>query len=287
MGDLMGNDKKSSGFTLVELLVVIAIIGTLIGLLLPAVQAARESARRLQCSNNFKQIGLAMINYETAFSRFPPSHTTSPKHNCLTFILPYMELQSVYDRFDMTKNWNTSPNTSAYKVNIPAFRCPSTVQYDDYGSDYAADVWVDSSAYKQLVNAGVVTQRMNWEGVLKKDGMSLKSSQITDGLSSTFLFFEDAGRPYHYKEGKYQNKATISGAKWADVDAYFYTHTVCNKTEFINCENANEMYSFHPNGCNFVYADGSVHFHVHNINPETFISLFTYNCGEVIPDDDL
>lgn len=283
----MRNDKKTSGFTLVELLVVIAIIGVLIGLLLPAVQSVRESSRRLKCSNNFKQIGLAMSSYETAFQRFPPSHTTSPKHNCLTFILPYMELQNVYDAFDMTKNWNASPNTSAYKVNISTFRCPSTEQTDDYCADYAADVWVDSSAYKQLVKDGVITQRMNWEGVLKKDGQSLKSSQITDGVSSTFLFFEDAGRPYYYKEGKYQNKATISGAKWADVDAYFYTHTVCFNTEFINCENANEMYSFHPSGCNIVYADGSVHFHVHNMNPETFVSLFTYNCGEVISDDDL
>lgn len=283
---ILGNNKMRRGFTLVELLVVIAIIAVLIGLILPAVQSAREASRRLQCSNNFKQIGLAMINYEASYRRFPPSHTTSPKHNCLTFILPFMELQNVYDRFDMTKNWNTSPNSSAYKVNIPAFRCPSTVQYDDYGSDYAADVWIDSSVYNQLIKNGVITQRMTWEGVLKKDGLSLKSSQITDGLSSTFLFFEDAGRPYSYKEGKYQNKATISGAKWADVDAYFYTHTVCFKTEMINCENANEMYSFHPTGCNFVYADGSVHFHVHNMNPETFISLFTYNCGEVIPDDD-
>ena len=91
----MRYDKKASGFTLVELLVVIAIIGLLIGLLLPAVQAARESARRLQCSNNFKQIGLAMINYEATYTRFPPSHTTSPKHNCLTFILPQLDLQNV------------------------------------------------------------------------------------------------------------------------------------------------------------------------------------------------
>lgn len=283
----MGNDKKSSGFTLVELLVVIAIIGTLIGLLLPAVQSAREAARRLKCSNNFKQIGLAMLNYETAFQRFPPSHTTSPKHNCLTFILPYMELQNVYDRFDFTKDWNKDENKQAYKVNIPAYRCPSTAQSDDYCADYAADVWVDSSAYKQLVKDGVVTQRINWEGLLKKDGLSVKSSQVTDGLSNTFLFFEDAGRPYHYIEGKYQNKNTISGAKWADVDAFFYTHTVCFNTELINCDNANEMYSFHPDGCNFVYADGSVHFHVHTLNPETFVSLFTYNCGEILTDDDL
>ena len=137
---VMRNDIKTPGFTLVELLVVIAIIGTLVGLLLPAVQAARESARRLQCSNNLKQIGLAMINYEASFQRFPPSHTTSPKHNCLTFILPQMELQSVYDRFDFSFDWNKDVNKTAYKVNIPAFCCPSTVQTSDYRADYAANV---------------------------------------------------------------------------------------------------------------------------------------------------
>ncbi|MBR5710869.1 MAG: DUF1559 domain-containing protein [Thermoguttaceae bacterium] len=282
----MRKDIKTPGFTLVELLVVIAIIAVLIGLLVPAVQAARESARRLQCSNNLKQIGLAMINYEAAFQRFPPSHTTSPKHNCLTFILPQMELQSVYDLFDFSFDWNKDVNKTAYKVNIPAFCCPSTVQTSDYRADYAANVKIDSSVTKPLLNSGAITQRMNWEGMLKLDGDSVKASQVTDGLSCTFLFFEDAGRPYWYKEGKYLNKSSITGAKWADVDAFFYSHTLCYGTEMINCENANELYSFHPSGCNFIYADGSVHFHVHNISPETFISLFTYNCGEVIPDEE-
>ena len=120
----MGNNRKTTGFTLVELLVVIAIIGLLVGLLLPAIQSAREAARRLKCSNNFKQIGLAMINYEAAYQRFPPSHTDSPYHNCLTFILPFIELQNVYDRFDFKYDWNKDVNIDAGKVNIPAFRCP-------------------------------------------------------------------------------------------------------------------------------------------------------------------
>ena len=283
----MGNERKTFGFTLVELLVVIAIIAVLIGLLLPAVQSARASARRLQCSNNFKQIGLAMINYEATYKRFPPSHIDKPaKHNCLTFILPFMELQSVYDRIDFKKDWNVSPNTDAVKVNIPAFRCPSTVQYDDYGSDYAADVYIDADAYTSLVNEKIITSRINWEGMLKTDGKSVKASQVTDGLSTTFLFFEDAGRPYKYKEGKYANVSDIVGAQWADRDAYFYTHKVCNKFQFLNCRNDNEIYGFHTGGCNFVFADGSVRFILTSINPETFVSLFTYNCGEIIPDDE-
>ncbi|MBR5710871.1 MAG: DUF1559 domain-containing protein [Thermoguttaceae bacterium] len=286
----MGNERKTFGFTLVELLVVIAIIAVLIGLLLPAVQSARESGRRLQCSNNFKQIGLAMINYEASYKRFPPSHIDTPaKHNCLSFILPFMELQSVYDRIDFKKDWNKDVNIDAVKVNIPAFRCPSTVQYNDYGADYAADVYIDPTTdyIKPLVGENKpITSRLNWEGVLKTDGKSVKASQITDGLSTTFLFFEDAGRPYKYKEGKYANDNTIPGAQWADRDAYFYTHKVCNKFQFLNCRNDNEIYSFHPGGCNFVFCDGSVHYILNDINPETFVSLFTYNCGEIIPDDE-
>ena len=282
----MRNVNKQSGFTLVELLVVIAIIGTLIGLLLPAVQSARAAARRLQCSNNLKQVGLALINYESQFQRFPPSHTKSPKHNCLTFILPFMDQQNVYDRFDFSKDWNKDENKEAYKVNIPTFRCPSTIQTDDYCADYAADVKIDASVYKPLLNDGAITQRPTWEGMLKMNGDSVKASQVTDGLSNTFLFFEDAGRPYWYKEGVYQNKKTITGAKWADVDAFFYSHTLCYGTEMINCENANELYSFHSDGCNFVYADGSVHFHIHTISPEAFISLFTYNGSEILSEDE-
>ena len=278
--------NKQNGFTLVELLVVIAIIGVLIGLLLPAVQAARASARQLQCSNNLKQIGLAIINYESLNRYYPASYTTSPKHNCLTFILPYMDLQNVYDRFDLRYDWNKNVNVEAYKVNIPAFRCPFTNQFEDYNSDYTADVLIESSAYSPLLKSGAITQRVLWEGMLPRGGVFVKSSQITDGLSNTFMYFEDAGRPFIYKEKKYQNKKSATGSKWADHESCFSTHNVCNGTDMINCNNDNEIYSFHSNGCNFLFGDGSVHFIVQNINPETFISLFTSNGGEVIADGD-
>ncbi len=95
----VSNEKKArkSGFTLVELLVVIAIIGILIALLLPAVQAAREAARRMQCTNNFKQIGLALHNFHDARKAFPPTHLGEWKAGLPIFILPYMEQQALYD----------------------------------------------------------------------------------------------------------------------------------------------------------------------------------------------
>ena len=141
---LPGQRFDARGFTLVELLVVIAIIGTLVGLLLPAVQAARESARMAQCSNNIKQIALGMHAYESANRCFPPgvvgydwpgSTTTNP--NLQTFnanfnlfgplvrVLPFIEQDDVHSKFDYAKSLHDSPNSSAAATLIPTYLCPS------------------------------------------------------------------------------------------------------------------------------------------------------------------
>src|SRR3954470_1069721 len=135
----MKRRSRSLGFTLVELLVVIAIIGILVALLLPAIQAAREAARRMQCSNKLKQVGLAMLNYESSKRELPLAYTPNycydgatnqavigvgpcpgsnskgntcnykPHHFVLTFILPYMEYQPLYDQIDTTSSTRGNP----------------------------------------------------------------------------------------------------------------------------------------------------------------------------------
>ena len=123
------HNPKSTGFTLVELLVVITIIGILIALLLPAVQAAREAARRLQCSNNLKQLGLAIHNYHSVHNCLPMAcgdFNSNPNTGTWTCaILPYMEQQGVYDRFDHNKVMLDPANAQAVLIVVPAFTCPT------------------------------------------------------------------------------------------------------------------------------------------------------------------
>ena len=270
------HSNSSTGFTLVELLVVIAIIGMLVGLLLPAIQAARESARNMQCANHQKQIGLAMLNYECANRRFPPSHTITPaEHNVLSLILAYLEQGNIALQMDLNLNWNKGVNASMYKNNVAVFVCPSSPDARNYVSDYAANVKIQPAVYKVFIEAGLTEKRTLWYNMLRPDARSVRAAEVRDGLSNTFLFFEDCGRPLGYTLHE-ADGAKITGACWADADAFFYTHTVTGR-KFINCNNHNEVFSFHRNGCNYLYADGSVHFHDEGIDPDVFFSLFTYN----------
>ena len=124
--------RRKSGFTLVELLVVIAIIGTLVGLLLPAVQAARESARRSQCSNNIKQVSLALLNYESAKKNYPPfcilpRTSTFDPFSVQVRLLPYLEQGNVANLIDLSGQVPFTAHPEVAKMRIPQFMCPSEV----------------------------------------------------------------------------------------------------------------------------------------------------------------
>jgi prepilin-type N-terminal cleavage/methylation domain-containing protein/prepilin-type processing-associated H-X9-DG protein len=129
------NARSRRGFTLIELLVVIAIIAVLIALLLPAVQAAREAARRMQCTNNLKQLGLAMMNYHTTVGSFPIGrmglgftypNSSDPNRRTWTFsIMPYLEQGNVYAATNFSVSWYLLHNSTAYLGMVSAFHCPS------------------------------------------------------------------------------------------------------------------------------------------------------------------
>ena len=128
--------RRRAAFTLIELLVVIAIIAILVAILLPAVQRAREAARRSQCSNNMKQVGLALHNYHDALKRFPPGYVTSGAQadvgwGWLAKLLPYVEYESLYDQVALNfantalADAASAVRTDLVRTDVSAFRCPS------------------------------------------------------------------------------------------------------------------------------------------------------------------
>lgn len=315
------HQRGQRAFTLVELLVVIAIIGVLVALLLPAVQAAREAARRTQCTNNMKQIGLAVLNYESAKKVLPPSHTQNPRHNFVAYILPYMEQNNVAAQFDLKKHWDFStpdPNDNdnnkiANSTAIAAMKCPTTPNVETRlvsGADYAIAIKISNNANKAkktllAMNPSPITNRgadsddidgpwssmlrVRFDGVGKYD--PIKISQVADGMSNSFMIMEDAGRPEKFNQFKQleagitnaeSTTADATGRNWADHQSFYDVHELCGGTQMMNCMNDNEIYSFHEGACNFTMGDGSVKYVQENIDPEVFISLFTRAGGDIV-----
>jgi prepilin-type N-terminal cleavage/methylation domain-containing protein/prepilin-type processing-associated H-X9-DG protein len=222
-----------TGFTLVELLVVIAIIGILIGLLLPAIQAARESGRRTQCINNLKQLGLAVSNYESAYKTLPSSDrpaglTTAPRIAGLTKLLPYFEEANSFKAYDFTKNWSDPVNLPVTSHTISILLCPSSPVNPNRldglpeGSpwtptliactDYSPTIGVDPRLGPTTIPGGQLglvdaeTISVNSSGLpnsgLLRKNETTRFSDVTDGLSHTIAYAESAGRPYLYRKGK-------------------------------------------------------------------------------------
>jgi prepilin-type N-terminal cleavage/methylation domain-containing protein/prepilin-type processing-associated H-X9-DG protein len=286
---------RRRGFTLVELLVVIAIIGILIALLLPAVQAAREAARRMQCTNNFKQIGLAIHGYHDTHKEIPPAYLCkTPEVATLTHLLPYIEQQAMYDIYDFSVAWDRGTNRESTKLHIATFVCPTAPGGGQrrWITDYAVDEAIRSGAVRTLVLAGLRPRKSglgNYWGIFRDPPAcggpvdsrgrrldhQVRFAMITDGLSNTFMFFEDAGRPERYRDGEHIG-SSLGDSRWADYSTEFWTNTICGGGgQLFNCDNSNEIYAFHGGGANFVYGDGSVHYHTDNMNAEVFVSLFT------------
>lgn len=207
------------GFTLVELLVVIAIIGILIALLLPAVQAAREAARRMQCSNNLKQIGLAIANYELSMGVYAPSRIIfTPEvgdrrgvNGMLTLILPYIEQTNLAEVYDYGVGFDHARNQEAVNMPIGVYQCPSTPgdrimpTYNRFcrGEETIPGHTVQATDYLHprvimnhegaAVGVGVLEDNARWGPPQDR-----RPRDITDGLSNTIFMVESAGHPTNY-----------------------------------------------------------------------------------------
>ncbi|MGB7327231.1 MAG: DUF1559 domain-containing protein [Rubripirellula sp.] len=214
--------SRKHAFTLVELLVVIAIIGILVSLLLPAVQAAREAARRVQCKNNLKQIGLALHNYESAFRTFPPGFISTvtgpwsgggndpvpeigPGWSMMAMLLPQLELSTLHRQIDFTRPISDPINQLARSTVVPAYRCPSDTWNDPVSvwpraiglNDLAASSYVGVLGGADPTGNGPTGSYLaryeepNFNGMFHRN-RAIRHRDITDGTSNTIGIGERA-----------------------------------------------------------------------------------------------
>jgi prepilin-type N-terminal cleavage/methylation domain-containing protein/prepilin-type processing-associated H-X9-DG protein len=284
--------SRKKGFTLVELLVVIAIIGILIALLLPAVQAAREAARRMQCTNNLKQLGIASHNYHDTYGTLPPlyiyygaAQDNYPAWGWGVLIMQFMEMDNIYDQFSPDTRTlqsvcnGNNPTTVDYELMstyLPAFGCPSDNggELNDRRNFPATNVLNKSNHPLAKANY-VASQGMQfcqsrydedfWSsdpGAPKPRGMFYGNSDLTlakckDGTSNTFLFGErstDNEAAYWIGCGRVRQDAA-----WGTPKIAGRTHVLLNPVPG-STNNYKGFSSWHPGGANFCFTDGSVHF---------------------------
>ena len=267
---------EPSGFTLIELLAVLAIIGTLIGLILPAVQRSREAGRKMQCANNLKQMGVALSNYEQAKKRFPPGNDqiADRLHAWSSFILPFLEQSAVSDRIDYTKPWDDpGGNLSKVDITIPLYVCPSGVRMfpgkQDYGGILGAYIKPDGEALNPL------TTRDEHGGILYATDadykLSATAASVSDGLSKTLLVAEAVDREM------------IGGA---DTHVHGDACWACGNNCFplnsrvMNDPNVDGFRSLHFGGLNSVYGDGHVSFLSDRVDARVLIAICTRTGGE-------
>jgi prepilin-type N-terminal cleavage/methylation domain-containing protein len=303
---------RNRGFTLVELLVVIAIIGVLVSLLLPGVQAAREAARRAQCLNNVRQIGLALHNYHDACKVFPPGANTlkdgKPGHSWSGLLLPYLEEANIkidYNYSGYPRNgadWAALPaeHYKALCTPIPIYKCPSsghapTFNYSGYPGTGAAYNAVGILEYQGISGSngpGTSASGMSKRGILY-DYSRTKFRNITDGASKTMIVGEYSHLTKHQKFNAYEGTGDSDGT-W-DLGTFDGSFTFTCKTiafspfsaAFYNTPGTVEpgmpilsdtvsqaaLKSGHNSGIHILLADGSARFLSAEVDLETLQHL--------------
>jgi prepilin-type N-terminal cleavage/methylation domain-containing protein len=298
MNSSLKSSRNRHGFTLIELLVVIAIIAILIALLLPAVQQAREAARRTQCRNNLKQIGLAVHNYHDIYNMIPPGwvgvdlvtglpYTEGNNGWCwASKLLPQLDLGTVYNQIDFRLGVENAANLLPRKQILSVFRCPSNA--------IAELTWTITDGTNDLAELALsnypgvfgTTDIHNCEGIpapfqCSSDGMffhnsSIRFSNVSDGLSQTIMVGE---RKIRHNPDWHSTWTGVVPTGEETFESILGTtdHTPNNPANHLD-----DFSSYHAGGAIFALADGSARFIGENIDLGVYQYLSTRSAGEVV-----
>jgi prepilin-type N-terminal cleavage/methylation domain-containing protein len=284
------NTSNRSAFTLVELLVVIAIIGILVGLLLPAVQAAREAARRIQCTNNVRQLGLATHNYESVYGRVPSGWVSNglsgePGWGWSAALLPFMEGNNIANKIDWRIAIEDAIHKDVRETVVATFSCPS----DPFENTF--EIGEDSGVHHSTVDDGDKLFRVSKSNYIamfgtfeledspyKGDGMYYGNSKtkfrdVTDGLSNTLMVGERSGQ--------------LGGSLWQGnipdaAEANARIVGVADHAPNSPVGHFEDFRSYHTGGANFMRADCSVQWLPQTIDEEVYRAMATRSGGEAL-----
>jgi prepilin-type N-terminal cleavage/methylation domain-containing protein/prepilin-type processing-associated H-X9-DG protein len=249
-------------FTLVELTVVIAILGILMGFLFPAVQQVRESARRIACSNNLKQQGMALLQFESSFQSFPAGADAGTLHSWCTRILPYLEHGDLFQQIDLQADWDAPSNLAWTRQNLSVFSCPSSWKSYPGLTDYSG---ISGSSHR-------ATQDPSRNGTLFPLDLSdrpVTIASIFDGTSNTIAISECIGLS-ETNHGFWSSGANCLGHDEGSIN---------NRQGSLD-----EIASLHPGGANAVFVDGSVRFLNETLSLDVVGAFCTRNSQEVVSD---
>jgi prepilin-type N-terminal cleavage/methylation domain-containing protein/prepilin-type processing-associated H-X9-DG protein len=295
---------RRRGFTLIELLVVIAIIAVLIGLLLPAVQKVREASNRTKCQNNLKQMGLALHTYHDGYGIFPAGVQTGAG-NFLSFhvyILPYMEQNNLFQAFNLRAPYDNPTNLALGLTLVPNYRCPTATRlYTQYGTGEWSGGQPTFTTHYYGVAGPLGTNPQTGQpyqfrttnqgneatqGTLGM-GSKVRLTDITDGTSNTLLLGEMSWTDANYYRVWIRGTYDDSTNPDRDTTCCRNVANAFKSTPYNGSDNANNVSfgSEHAGGgANFALADGSVRWVSAGISMGTYLSVASYNGGEIVSD---